>query len=353
MPPIVHFAIPGDLQSRTGGYAWDRRVIAELEALGMTVQVLPLSATFPSPDAAALADAAERVAALPDGAVLIADGLAWGVLDTVAQAHAQRLRVIALCHHPLALESGLSPERAAALHRSESRALQAAAAILVTSDETARTLNSQFGVHKARITVALPGTDRVAPARCAGIPPVLLSLATLTRRKGHDVLIAALASVQDLPWTARLVGGEHFDPAWSAHLRALVISFGLAERIAFAGSCETPAEEYAQADVFVLPSRYEGYGMVFAEALAHGLPVIAARAGAVPDVVPPDAGLLVPVDDSAALAAALRRVLTDATLRKDLRAGALRAAQALPRWQDTGRCIANLIANLTGTTSIK
>ena len=99
--------------------------------------------------------------------------------------------------------------------------------------------------------------------------------------------------------------------------------------------------------------RYEGYGMVFAEALAHGLPVIAARAGAVPDVVPPDAGLLVPVDDSAALAAALRRVLTDATLRKDLRAGALRAAQALPRWQDTGRCIANLIANLTGTTSIK
>jgi len=182
---------------------------------------------------------------------------------------------------------------------------------------------------------------------------VLLSLATLTRRKGHDVLIAALASLVDLPWTARLVGGDHFDSAWSAHLHALVIKYGLAERIAFTGSCETPAEEYAQADVFVLPSRYEGYGMVFAEALAHGLPVIAARAGAVPDVVPPDAGLLVPVDDSEALAMALRRVLTDAALRSQLRAGALRAAAALPRWQDTGRRIANLIANLTGTTSIK
>jgi hypothetical protein len=283
--PIVHFAIPGDLQSRTGGYAWDRRIIAELEALGMTVQVLPLSARFPHPDAAALADAAARVAALPDGAVLIADGLAWGVLDTVAQAHAQRLCIIALCHHPLALESGLSPQSAAALHDSEGRALRAAAAILVTSDETARTLVSQFDL--------------------------------------------------------------------SAHLHALVIKYGLAERIAFTGSCETPAEEYAHADVFVLPSRYEGYGMVFAEALAHGLPVIAARAGAVPDVVPPDAGLLVPVDDSEALAMALRRVLTDAALRSQLRAGALRAAAALPRWQDTGRRIANLIANLTGTTSIK
>ena len=353
MFPIVHFAIPGDLQSRTGGYAWDRRIIAELQALGMTVQVLPLAAAFPNPDAVALAEAAARVAALPDGAVLIADGLAWGVLDTVAQAHAQRLCIIALCHHPLALESGLSPQRAAALHDSEGRALRAAAAILVTSDETARTLVSQFDVNSACITVALPGTDPVAPAPCTGNPPVLLSLATLTRRKGHDVLIAALATLMDLPWTARLVGGAHFDPAWSAHLQALVIKYGLAERIAFTGSCETPAEEYAQADVFVLPSRYEGYGMVFAEALAHGLPVIAARAGAVPDVVPPDAGLLVPVDDSEALAMALRRVLTDAALRSQLRAGALRAAAALPRWQDTGRRIAKLIANLTGTTSIK
>jgi len=353
VPPIVHFAIPGNLQSLTGGYAWDRRIIAELQALGMTVRILPLSERFPYPDAEALADAAARVAALPDGAVLIADGLAWGVLDAVALAHAQRLRVIALCHHPLALESGLSPERSAALHHSECRALQAAAAVIVTSQETARTLVAQCGVPNARITAALPGTDPVPPAPCTGNPPVLLSLATLTRRKGHDVLIAALACLKDLQWTARFVGGTHFDPDWTAHLHALVIRNGLGERIAFTGSCETPEDEFAQADVFVLPSRYEGYGMVFAEALAHGLPVIAARAGAVPDVVPADAGLLVPVDDSAALAAALRRVLSDAALYQDLRRGALRAAATLPRWKDSARCIADLIANLTGTTSIK
>jgi len=353
VPPIVHFAIPGNLQSLTGGYAWDRRIIAELEAQGIPVQVLPLSATFPNPDVAALDDAAARVAALPDGAVLIADGLAWGVLDTVAQAHAQRLRIIALCHHPLSLESGLGPERAAALHLSESHALQAATAVVVTSHETARTLAAQYGVPGARITVALPGTDRVPPAPCRGSPPVLLSLATLTRRKGHDVLIAALACLQDLPWTARFVGGTHFDPDWTTHLHEMVISNGLGERIAFTGSCATPAQEYACADLFVLPSRYEGYGMVFAEALAHGLPVIAARAGAVPDVVPADAGLLVPVDDSAALATALRSVLTDAALHRRLREGALRAADSLPRWVDSARSIANLIANLTGTTSIK
>lgn len=351
--PAVHFAIPGDLQSLTGGYAWDRRIIAGLQSLGMNVQVLPLSAGFPNPDAQALADAAARVAALPDGAVLLADGLAWGVLDDLARAHAQRLRIIAVCHHPLALESGLSSQRARALHDSEARALQAAAAVVVTSAETARTLAAQFGVAPARITVALPGTDPAPAAPCQGNPPVLLSLATLTRRKGHDVLIAALADLKDLPWTARFVGGTHFDPDWAAHLRDRVISLGLGERIAFAGSCEVPATEYGNADVFVLPSRYEGYGMVFAEALAHGLPVIAARAGAVPDVVPHDAGLLVPVDDSVALAAALRRVLTDAALRGQLREGARRAALALPRWEDSARTLAALINHLTGTTSPK
>ncbi|MEY3668357.1 MAG: hypothetical protein RL572_1897, partial [Pseudomonadota bacterium] len=82
MPPILYFAIPGNLQSLTGGYAWDRRMIAELAALGLPVQVLSLSARFPDPDAAALQDARRQIAALPDGAVLLADGLAWGVLDT-------------------------------------------------------------------------------------------------------------------------------------------------------------------------------------------------------------------------------------------------------------------------------
>lgn len=351
MSSLVYFAIPGDLQALTGGYGYDRRLIAGLEALGLKVRVIPLSARFPAPDATARSEAAARIAGLPDGAVLIADGLAWGVLDELAVAHAQRLRIIALCHHPLAHETGLSAEQSRALHCSETRALQAAAAIVVTSPMTARTLQSEFGIPAARITVAAPGTDRAAFAACVGDPPVLLSLATLTRRKGHDVLIAALATLDDLPWTARFVGGEHFDPAWAAMLREQVIKHGLFERIAFAGSCENPADEYAQADLFVLPSRYEGYGMVFAEALAHGLPVIAAHAGAVPDVVPADAGLLVPADDSSALAAALRAVLTDAVLRQSLRAGARRAAAQLPEWHDTARSVAQLITHLNGTVS--
>ncbi len=353
MSPVLHFAIPGDLQALTGGYAWDRRIIAELQALGLRVQVLPLSPRFPEPDAEALEEARRRIASLPDGAVLLADGLAWGVLDTLAEKHAARLRIIALCHHPLALESGLTPERAAALRRSETRVLQAAAAVVVTSPATAATLVQEFGVAHERITVALPGTDPVPPAPCTGAPPVLLSLATLTPRKAHDVLIAALARVHDLPWHARFVGGTHFDPAWVDFLRAQVNSLGLAERIAFVGSTATPAQEYRQADLFVLPSRYEGYGMVFAEALAHGLPVVAARAGAVPDVVPQDAGLLVPVDDVDALAAALRHVLSEPTTRAALRAGALRAAARLPRWQDSALGLYNLIAQLTEKTSAR
>lgn len=353
MPPILYFAIPGNLQSLTGGYAWDRRMIAELAALGLPVQVLSLSARFPDPDAAALQDARRQIAALPDGAVLLADGLAWGVLDTLAEEQAARLRIIALCHHPLGLESGLTPERAAVLLRSETRVLRAAAAVVVTSPATATTLVQDFGVPRERISVALPGTDPVPPAPCTGQPPVLLSLATLTRRKAHDVLIAALARVHDLPWRARFVGGTHFDTPWVDFLRGQVNSLGLIERIEFVGSTAAPQQEYRQADLFVLPSRYEGYGMVFAEALAHGLPVIAARTGAVPEVVPPDAGLLVPVDDVDALAAALRRVLSEPHTRAALRAGALRAADRLPRWQDSARGLYNLLAHLTENTSAR
>lgn len=353
MPPILYFAIPGNLQSLTGGYAWDRRMIAELAALGLPVQVLSLSARFPDPDAAALQDARRQIAALPDGAVLLADGLAWGVLDTLAEEQAARLRIIALCHHPLGLESGLTPERAAVLLRSETRVLRAAAAVVVTSPATAATLVQDFGVPRERISVALPGTDPVPPAPCTGQPPVLLSLATLTRRKAHDVLIAALARVHDLPWRARFVGGTHFDTPWVDFLRGQVNSLGLIERIEFVGSTAAPQQEYRQADLFVLPSRYEGYGMVFAEALAHGLPVIAARTGAVPEVVPPDAGLLVPVDDVDALAAALRRVLSEPHTRAALRAGALRAADRLPRWQDSARGLYNLLAHLTENTSAR
>jgi glycosyltransferase involved in cell wall biosynthesis len=347
----VYFAIPGDLNTLTGGYGYNRRLLAGLLELGLIVEVLPLSTGFPSPSNAELAATAMLFRQLPDGAVVLADGLAFGVLDQLATEQSQRLRLVALCHHPLALETGLSVAEQQRLHTSEQQALTAARAVVVTSAMTKQILVEQFAVAADHITVALPGTELRGFAACAGSPPVLLTVASLTRRKAHDVLIAALAQLQDqlpeLPWQARFVGGADFDPAWAAGLQQQVQRLGLTERIHFVGAKTDLHEEYIQADLFVLPSRFEGYGMVFAEALAYGLPIVAARGGAVPSVVPASAGILVEVDDIAALCDTLRSLLTHPAQRQTLQYGAQAAAHQLTTWQHTANIVANLITDVS------
>lgn len=314
--------------------------------MGMAVKTISLSKSFPYPDAQALEEARQTLAALPDGASVLIDGLAFGTLDKLAVTEAQRLRIIALCHHPLALESGLDAVQQQRFQASEQRALQAARAVLVTSDHTREILCTQFALPPTRIVVARPGTDKVPFAPCDGNPLRLLTLASLTQRKAHDVLIDALAPLAALPWQARFVGGKNFDPAWSEQLQQKVNRLLLQDRIHLVGAVDESNAEFQNADLFVLPSRYEGYGMVFAEALASGLPVIAARAGAVPNLVPESAGLLVPPDDTEALTAALHSVLTDENLRRQLQAGARRVASTLPSWADTAERVARLIKEI-------
>ncbi len=344
----VYFVFPGDLETPTGGYHYDRRLIAELRNLGLEVHTVSLPQGFPFPDEQARQSSSRLMAALPDDAVVIVDGLAFGVLDDLAAAEARRLRLIALCHHPLALESGLSDTQRQAFLVSEHRALNHARAILVTSPNTRDLLVSTFSIPGDRICVALPGTDPVPMAPGDGDPVRLLTVASLIPRKAHDVLIDALAPLQALSWSARFVGSETLDPQWAQSLRERVNRLQLADRIRFTGPLNDLQAEYRNADVFVLPSRFEGYGMVFAEALAAGLPIIAARAGAVPDVVPESAGLLVAADDARALSAAITRVLNDRELRLRLRQGARAAANSLPSWSDAAKLVAGKIREVQG-----
>jgi glycosyltransferase involved in cell wall biosynthesis len=342
----LYFIIPGKLSTLTGGYAYDRQIIAALQGMGTRVHAVELSDKFPDPDTEAMTQAAALMAAMPDGAMVLADGLAWGTMDSIAQTECQRLKIIALCHHPLAFESGLSTAQQVALFRSEKTALELSAAVVVTSQATADLLVKAYGVAAAKVTVALPGTQQQTFAACQGDPPILLTVATLTQRKAHDVLIDALSRITHLPWAARFVGGDEFDPAWAAHLRKMTGALGLDERIRFTGSVADLTPDYKNADLFVLPSRFEGYGMVFAEALAFGLPIVAARAGAVPDVVPESAGVLVNADDPTALALALHQILSDKHRYQQLRMGAQIAAKTLPTWQDSANILHNLLMTL-------
>lgn len=335
MSESVTFAYPGDLALKTGGYAYDRRVIAGLSESGWSVERLPLGEGFPAPPAEAKREAERRLSKLADGALVVIDGLAFGLLDEWAERENGRLRIVALVHHPLALETGLDIRQQDRFQNRERRALSFARHVIVTSPMTARELEANYGVPQRRITIAIPGTDPATAASCDGDPPHILSIGTLTPRKGHDVLIAALKQVKHLAWRATIVGSQTLNPKTATLLRQQVETLGLADRISLAGECDDPRALLAGADIFALASRFEGYGMVFAEALSQGLPIIACRTGAVPDVVPDAAGTLVPVDDIGAFAGALHDLLTDKTLRLAKAEAARRAGAQLPGWATT------------------
>jgi glycosyltransferase involved in cell wall biosynthesis len=342
----VYFAVPGDINNLTGGYGYDRELIKGLSQLGIIVELLSLSAEFPIPSASTIEETALLFASLPDGAIVIADGLAFGVMDNIARQEATRLNIIALCHHPLALETGISVEQARQLQASEAIALAAARAVIVTSAATAQLLIQHFSVSAEKISLACPGTYRQQFATSNNQPPQLLTVATLTKRKGHDVLIKALAQIKHLDWQARWVGSAAFDPEWASDLVQLIYSSGLENRIEILGNIDDLNSEFSSADAFILPSHFEGYGMAFAEALAFGLPVIAAHAGAVPDLVPADAGILIPPANEHALAIAITELLTNHPYRQQLQLGAQRAALTLPTWKDCAKIVVGVINHL-------
>ena len=342
----VAFAVPGDLATPTGGYAYDRRMIAELRQLGWQVDVIDLGDGFPHPSAEQKVHARSLLAATPPGCPIVVDGLAFGVLPEAAQALHRWHPLIALVHHPLALETGVPAGEAEALRSSERAALAATRAVIVTRQPTARLLNTDYGVGAGRITVAPPGTDRDAAATSNANGAVrLLSVGAVVPRKGFDVLIAALATLKDLPWQLVIAGDTKRDPATAAQLEDDIVRHGLKERVKILGAVapERVSDLYGSADVFVLASRFEGYGMAFAEAMARGLPVIGTTGGAIPDTVPAEAGVLVPPDDPAALALALRRLIEDPAERKRLAEGARQVATTLPTWAESAKLFARAI----------
>jgi glycosyltransferase involved in cell wall biosynthesis len=330
----IAFAVPGDLSTPTGGYTYDRRIIGELRRLGFGVDVIDLGEGFPRPNAETRAGALAKLADVPRGSAIVVDGLALGVLPEIAALRG-RNPLIGLVHHPLALETGLAPDEVERFRASERAALAGTQAIIVTSPAIARVLIADYGVSPDVLSVAPPGSERVPCAHGGGGGMVaLLSVGIIVPRKGYDLLVAALATLGDLRWRLTIVGDRRRDAQASARLDADVLRHRLTARVAIEGavSAERLAELYSAADVFVLASRYEGYGMAFAQAIAYGVPVIGTTVGAIPETVPAGAGLLVPPDDVPALAAALRLLISGAGERARLGRNARAAADLLPTW---------------------
>jgi glycosyltransferase involved in cell wall biosynthesis/SAM-dependent methyltransferase len=361
----LHLVLPGPLEQRTGGTIYDRRMVEELRALGWPVVVHSLPASlFPGPDPRGEAALESALAALPDGARVLLDGLAAGGHPVPLERHTPRLRLLALVHHPLADETGLDEPRRRELAGLEARGLAACAGVITTSDHTADSLVADYGVPRERLRAVPPGVDPALPAvgPSPGEPPLLLCVASVTPRKGHDVLVEALATLAHLPWRCVCAGSLERDPAWARGVLQRVTEADLEERIRFPG--EVDPEEldrlYHHASVFVLPSHHEGYGMALTEALVRGLPVVSTTGGAIPGTVPGGAGQLVPPGDARALALVLGGLLGGepgggppspdggAGLREQWSRAAAAHAAALGGWEARGRELRRALESLWG-----
>ena len=337
--------VPGRLDTPTGGYVYDRHMAEGLSRRGWPVAVRELDDSFPHPTPAALAHAAAVFGELPEGAGVLVDGLALGAMPDVIAAAAARVRIVALVHLPLGADISLDRATAARLVASERRALAAAALIVVTGQST-RAMLGQQGIGNDKIVVVEPGTARAPVARGSPDGPLqLLSVATLNAIKGHEILMSALAGVADRDWHLTCAGSLTRDAGTAARVGAEIRRLQLDDRVTLVGELDARALDthYDRADVFVLATRQETYGMAVAEALARGLPVISTTTGAIPHLVGADAGLLVPPGDTAAFARALARIIDDVQLRTRLSAGARVVRERLPDWdQACGRMAAAL-----------
>lgn len=342
MSEIV-FAIPGDIDLPTGGYGYDRRLLGEWREMGVAARHLALPGSFPHPTETDLAETGRLILSQPYESVLLIDGLAYGAFpESIAAGLAGR--VVALVHHPLGLETGLAPEQAAAFIARETAALRYAAAVVVTSPATKRLLVADFAVPEDKVAVAVPGADpakRAAGSR-AGEPLNLLAVGSLVPRKGYAFLIEALASLADRPWRLTVIGASDRSPATARALSRQIEAAGLAERIALTGAVGEAelARAYDAADLFVMPSLFEGYGMVLTEALARGLPIVCTTGGAAAATAPEAAAVKVAPGDAPALAKALQHLFDEPDTRLRMADAAWESAATLPRWRETASLVA-------------
>jgi glycosyltransferase involved in cell wall biosynthesis len=342
-----------DPERPSGGNVYDRRVRAGLEELGWSVDVRVASGAWPCPDEPARAALADLVAGIPDSAVVLLDGLVASAAPDVLVPEARRLRLVVLVHLPLGLD-GADVEGSGPRVR-EAAVLSAAAAVVTTSGWTRHWLLDAYRLPPGTVHVAEPGVDAADLADTTAAGGQLLCVAAVTPQKGHDVLVSALAAVRDLAWDCVCVGSPARAPGFAADLDRRTGVHGIGGRVSFAGarSGEDLDAAYAAADLLLLPSRAETYGMVVTEALARGLPVVATSVGGVPEALGCTAdgtrpGLLVPPDDPARFAAAVRDWLSDAGLRQRLRRAARERRAGLRGWPDTSERISKILEEVAG-----
>lgn len=340
------FVVPGNPEQNTGGYRYVRRLVQALGSNGINARIKGLPGRYPRPDSVAERSMQDFLASLPVGARVVLDGLAMGAMPEVLERHTERLQMMALVHHPLADETGLDVGQQDWFNRMETRALAQVGQVFTTSEYTAARVQQAYGVAASRIVTAQPAVDdeyfsivRANPSAGGREQPRLLCVGHLSARKAQHQLVEALSTLKDLPWQCALVGAQDRDPEYAEKVSRAISDNGLADRIQLLGELDERhmAVAYANADLFVFPSRYEGYGMVIDEALAAGLPVLSSDGGALALTTQKPGACTYPAGDVSELARRLRSLIVNPAVLQALMTKACGSRNSIRAWSDTAR----------------
>lgn len=346
----VYFLVPegiDDDERVSGGNVYDRRLAEVMRARGLDVRLVRVAD-------GRVQDVSHAMSALPRDALVLIDGLIAVAASEVLAAHANRLRIVVLAHLVASAVPGMHDDGRTA--EREHEALDAARRVITTSEWTRSELVVRVLAEPDRIVVARPGTDAVPAAPGSEQGGHLLCVGAVAPHKGQDVLVHALAGMTDLPdWTCSIVGSLDADRDFASLTTAAIRSGRLTERVALVGvlTGQRLADAYGAADLVVAPSRAESYGMVVAEALARGIPVVAARVGGVPEAIAGSkAGILIPPNDPVALRAVLRRWQEDVGWRAVLKAEAMRSRTVTRAWDEPAGVVAAVLREVRPTVDV-
>ncbi len=330
----ISLIVPAPFDAISGGYEYDRRIAGGLRELDHTVDIVELPGAFPLCDAVAQTAARDALNTLPAGTIPVIDGLALPAFQGLETALSAR-RAAGLIHHPVSLETGLDTSAQASRETAERGLFAALAHTIGTSETTAETLATRFGLLADRIATVVPGTDDAPRCHGSGAETVeILSIGTLIPRKGHDLLLRALARLWDLDWHLTIAGASDRDQVHAHGLMALTEELNLGPRVRFAGEVtgQNLKALWRGADIFALATHYEGYGMAIAEALKRGIPPVVTAGGAAGNLLTPDSGCVCPPGDRDQLSKSLRRLIFGDGLRAEMAEAAWRIGQTLPSW---------------------
>lgn len=316
----LHFLIPGDINTLTGGYVYDKIIIEGLEKLGYSVTVHQLSNDFPFPSKENLKKCEVVVKNIPTDNPVFIDSLAFGPMHKILLLNRGKNPVIPIMHLPLPKNPNFSKAEQDQFILPEQNALKLAVKIIAVSGFTKQII-MDYGIEASKIEIITPGFSYLPrKASFPDFPEKILCVGSYLPGKGQLLLVKALAKIRHLKWTLTMCGIQDFDPHYFKKIQSEIETEKLGSRI-FVNppvSGESLSKAYLEADLFILPSYFENFSMALNDALYCGIPVITTDGGGIPFSVPHNMSVIVPKGNENELKQAIEKVLTDSAYYKNL-----------------------------------